>query len=749
MTAGKRDAREQDWTKAMYKALDLDFPADDAIPGKSGAPVKTGARKAQLNERSPSRQSAAAADLDDYVLVDEPVVSDPKAAKVNPLQKVMADLGLKRDDAFAERLNAYQTQLDGLAADPKKAASADPKAKALEQNVKRVLTLPQEEADLLLQERLKKNLRTEARTLTKDLIMAQAGDPVFTGFLEKAATAPPHSIDRAQRETLVFLGQNLQDLSYDLVEDARDRAKDNAFAADVTKELVSARANAVTKKEHQQLDALEEKLDAFQWTLARQLGPALNTANDIETADSFGKTAESTAAALLQQAPKTDAAVADIRKLADNAVRKHLAKSNDAKLTQNWAAQQPWGSLIDVTIQANGRYFDINVKPRQSSLSQSRGKGTAQSAEVIAQPDMVFGGLRSEQMMQALSSRPTKEAAKGGPPFVERPSDFALNWGQSLAGDEKARKAFEEKMPDYLQLKQVRYHEMKKGIFKTKDVVKTAWVVEQKPVSDSIEGVNLLRQLPGNIARNLADLSQNIADLQRRQAENMAEIVEQKKELKAFMDSQGDGILKSYGKAHDAMTGLKALIMQETKKCLLKGMSVKKIYDWADKQPWAAMFDMDLEPDEGGNYLIHVVDKKHSKRRGLHGVGASPRIYKDDEENRPVSGSDTSFEENKKTLNGALQALLSPMVYNKLVSRPLGKAENGVIVVEKPTKFAREWAELILKANGPEASLPDYLEIREVMYASETKQFWKRNKLKSCKVLEFIPGALKAEAAVK
>ena len=751
MTVSKRNAKEQDWAKAMYKTLKWEFPADDAVAKTAPARPRANAFIGEPNERAPSRQSSAAPEPDDYVLVDAPVVHDPKAARANPLQTVMKDMGIKGDSAFAERLSAYQAQLDGLADDPVKAAYTDAKAKAWEGKVKGVLKQSQDTADQVVVEQFRTNLKTEARALTKDLFIAQAGDPAFTGFLEKAAKAPAGSIDKAQKETLIFLSQNLKTLNNELVVDARDREKENVFAAEVTQDLVAARANAVTKKEHQQLDVLEEKLAAFQWTLARQLGPALNTANDIETADSFGKAAESTVEALLQEAPKTDAAVADVRKLADGAVRKHLAKSNDAKLTQAWAAQQPWGSLIDVTIQTNGKYFDIAVKPRQTPLTKSKreGKGTASRADLIAQPDLLFGGLRSEQMMQALSVQPTGEAANGGPPFVAKPSDFALDWGQSLAADEKAREAFAARMPDYLQLKQVRYHEKKKGIFKAKDAVKTAWVVEQKPVSESVEEVNLLRQLPGNIARNLSDLSQNIADLQRQQAENMAEIEAQKKELKDFVDTDGGGLLKAYGKAHDAMKSLQKHIMAETTKRIENGVSAKKIYAWADKQTWAAMFDLELEPDGGGSYLIHVVDKKHSKRQGLRGVGVTPRIFADNPESRQISGSDTSFEENKKTLNGALQALLSPMIYKKLVSRPLGKAENGVMVVEKPTKFAREWAELILKANGPEASLPDYLEIREVAYTSETKQFWKRNKLKTCKVLEFIPGALKAEAAVK
>ena len=745
MPVAKMKPEELDWAKKVYKTLHWNFPA--ANNDTAGSAAHEAQAHTLHNEQSAPPPEP---DLSDYVVIDEPE-RETQNGRPSPVHRVMADIGLPETEGFRERLDSYQAKFNAFQDDPVAAAYADPQARVWEGRVTGVLGQSQTKADKMVIEQFKTNMKQESREITKEILETQADDPKFQDFLKEASSIDPHELKKAHKEMLVFMSQNLKTIGNELVGATNDLQHQHAFGKSMSDVIDTARTNAVSQDEHDMLDQLEEEVIAYRMAVARQLGMALNTTNDVQAAMSFGATVEATFRELAPETQKANYAVGTLGKMADAAVHKHLAKSNSAKTTMKWAEKQPWSKLVKVTIDSQGGYFNIVVEPRHApetddayadgSINMPHKELTKN--DVHTQPELIYNGLRSPEMMQALSLKPTGQQNADGLPIVGKPNELSLEWGNALADALAHGEDIQGQLPDYLELKQVQYEDVKKGFFSSTKVNKTAWVVEQKEMSETIAEVNLMKQLPRSIAGDLADMCENMSDLKKDQQEKLDEILDRKHKLEEFVATEGGGLFKAYGKAHDAISNLQSHVSDLVKEKIQSGTSPKKIMKWAKEQPWSPMFDVQLSPCETGGYNILVEDKQHDDVADLKDTAAAPGDTKANPEQDPGADEvDLSYGENMHGLNGALRALLNPSVYKHLISKPTEEpAVNGIPIVEEPTKFARDWADLMLKTAG--GSLPDYLEIREVQYRKKSFLFWKNNKLEVCKVLEFKPSAFK------
>ncbi|QUS58352.1 hypothetical protein [Pseudovibrio brasiliensis] len=767
MPVNKLNAEQHDWAKAVYQNMHWNFPEEEGDETNLTAEASNEQANG-VNGTRDQRNGTAEPDLSDYVVVDTPPPEQQNGSKASPVHSVLEEIGLPQSETLREqlgRLRDFQQKQEAFIKDPLATAYADPKASAWEHRVKDVLGMSQEKADKMVKQQftqdLRKNMKEEGRNITKEIFDTQADDPRFTEFLKTAGNANPKQLTPAHREMLVFMSQNMVKLGNSLVKDVNELYRQHAFGKAMSDTIDNAKENAVSDSEKQKLEEIEQEVIEYRMAVARQLGMALNTTNDVQSAISFGETVNSAVDELAEQNDRALKAASGLAKMAKNMVNDHLAQTNSPRKTMKWVETQPWAKLVDIDITTKGEYFNIEAVLRDNSPQNEDTDGldidentdlaqrNLSKEKLMYNPELIFNGLRSPEMMAALTSKATGEASNDDIPFVEKPSDLAMNWGETLARAQEGGRDISDQLPDYMTLKQVRYHDIKKGFFSNTDTVKTAWVVEQKPTSDTVAEVNLINNLPRAIAGDLGDLALNMSDLREDQTKKNDDIQDKRSHLDEFLSSKGDGLLQSYGNAHDAISSLQDHAMQEVMAKMSNGTSIRKILKWAKEQPWSAMFRVEITPMEGGKkdqYNVVVKEVEHGTTEANSVVLNEPTERDKENAGNIADEEDQAFGEDLHGLSGALKALLNPSVYKQLISKPTGENSDGMPVVEEPTKLARDWAELIQKSAGPGASLPDYLELRQVKYRVRSFLPWKRNKLEACWVLEFKPTAFKQAA---
>ncbi|KZK78241.1 hypothetical protein PsW64_03880 [Pseudovibrio sp. W64] len=767
MPVNKLNAEQHDWAKAVYQNMHWNFPEEDG--DETNRTARTSNEQVNgVHGNHDQRNGTADPDLSDYVVVDTPPPERPAGAKPMPVHAVFEEIGLPESETLRERLDrlrTFQQKKEDFLKDPLATAYADPSAAKWEHHVKDVLGMPQEKADEMVKQQftrdLKKELREESRSVTKEIFDSQADDPRFNEFLQNAANSNPKQLTPAHREMLVFMSQNMVKLGNALVKDVNELYRQHAFGKAMSDTIDNAKENAVSDSERQKLEEIEQEVVEYRMAVARQLGMALNTTNDVQSAISFGQTVDSAVDELAEQNDRALKAASGLAKMAKNMVNDHLAQTNSPRKTMSWVATQPWAKLVDIDITTKGEFFNIEAQLRDSPAGNEDTDGldidsntdlaqrNLSKEKLMANPELIFNGLRSPKMMEALTTKVTGEASNDDVPFVEKPSDLAMNWGETLARAQASGRDISDQLPDYMTLKQIRYHDIKKGFFSNTDTVKTAWVVEQKPTSDTVAEVNLINNLPRAIAGDLGDLALNMSDLREDQSQKSSDIQDKRGHLDEFLSSKGDGLLQSYGNAHDAISSLQDHAMKEVMAKMSNGTSIRKILKWAKEQPWSAMFQVEITPMEGGKkdqYNVVIKEVEHGKTEASSAVLNEPTDQDKENAGNIADEDDQAFGEDLHGLSGALKALLNPSVYKQLISKPTGEKSDGMQIVEEPTKLARDWADLIQKSAGPGANLPDYLELRQVKYRIRSFLPWKRNKLEACWVLEFKPTAFKQAA---
>ncbi|SDQ98265.1 hypothetical protein [Pseudovibrio sp. Tun.PSC04-5.I4] len=757
MPVNKLNTEQQDWAKAVYQSLHWSFPDEDGSTNSARASAE---QLQSANGTHAQRNGTAEPDLSDYVIVDSPPIERSAGYKPSPIHAVFEEIGLPETDNFRDRIQNYHDKKTAYKKDPTAAAYADPKASTWERRVKGTLGMSQDKADEMVRMQFTNDMKNESRSITKEIFETQSDDPRFTDFLKNAASGGPNKLTNAHKEMLVFLSQNLKTLGNALVANVNELYRQHAFGKAMSDTIDEARENAVTESEKKKLDEMEQEVVEYRMAVARQLGMALNTTNDVQSALSFGATVDSAAEELSYENGRAHNAVSGLAKLTEDMVRKHLAQSNSSRKTLSWVATQPWANLIDVSIDTSGEYFDIITKVRESSAEPDANGPQNDNTVNLAQtnltreklsntPELIFNGLRSPEMKQALSTKPTGEPSSDDVPFIEKPTDMAMTWGETLARAQAGGHDISDQLPDYMSLKQVHYHDVKQGFFSKTDTVKTAWIVEQMDTSETVSEVNLLNNLPRSIAGDLGELAENMKDLKNDQATQTEDILSKKSHLENFLSTKGDGLLQNYGTAHDAISSLQDHAMKEVIAKMSGGSSIKKIKKWAAQQSWSAIFDVAITPKEDGSsgeYNVVIKEKNQGTTEEGTAVLNKPTGEAGADAGGVVDEEDQTYGEQFHGLKGALRALLNPTVHKQLVSKPTGDSANGLAIVEEPSKLARDWADLLKKSGGADANLPDYLELREVQYRIRSLLPWKKNKLQACWVLEFKPSAFKQAA---
>ncbi len=754
MPVNKLNPEQTDWAKAVYHSLHWNYPDE----GDGGSEAQTANPQFDHTNTSNGHNGTTDPRANGHNAPQPPQWQRPAGAKPSPIHTVFEEIGLPETEEFHDRIEAYHDKREAFKQDPLQAAYADPEAAAWEHRVKDVLGRPQEEADETVQLQFRNNLKVESRNITREIFESQADDPRFVQFLQNAANSNPKDLADSHREMLVFMSKNLKTLGNTLVKNVNELYHQHAFGKAMTDTVENAKENAVSPGELKKLEELEQEVIEYRMAVARQLGMALNTTNNVQSALSFGSTIDTAVDELSYENTRAVNAATGLAKMTQNMVSKHLAKSNSPAKTMKWVGTQPWAKLVDVDIQSNGRYFNIVTELRKSQEAGGDTDGQQIDAETdLAQrdltkekltynPELIFYGLRSPEMLAALTAKPTGEATQDDVPFVEKPSDLAMTWGETLANAQARGRDISDQLPDYMTLKQVRYHDIQKGFFSDTDTIRTAWVVEQKPASDTLAEVNLINNLPRSIAGDLGELALNMSDLKKDQTAKNDQILEKKNHLDDFLNTKGDGLLKSFGTAHDALSSLQDHAMGEVQAKIRNGTSIQKILKWVKEQPWSAMFKVEITPMEGGKkgeYSISVQGADQTNPETRSAVMNEPAPQDNENAANISDEGDQDFGAGLHGLSGALRALLNPSVYKQLISKPTGENSDGMPVVEEPTKLARDWAGLIQKSVGSDASLPDYLELRQVKYRIRSFLPWKRNKLEACWVLEFKPSAFR------
>ncbi|KZK87516.1 hypothetical protein PsAD13_00794 [Pseudovibrio sp. Ad13] len=681
--------------------------------------------------------------------------SEPLELKPHPAMLAMHELDLAVSPELEQQFQAYQEKKTAFINDPTGTAHEGPEAAKKQRLITGLLGMAQDKADTYLRMQFRTGLDNDARALAKQIFEDAAHDPRFLAFLKVAALAAPEDLSSNHKELLVFLSQNLKALNKEVVGDVNTLLRQNAFSKGLSEAVDTARAHAVTEQDVRYLNDIEKDVVAYRMATSKQLGEALNASNDLLAAMSFGDAILSSTESLSHENGRAQYALASLREVASQLTEQHLADHHSAKKTEAWIAKQPWAALISVSIQKDGGYYDINTELRHDPAPRTVGNSTFfDNSDVVPQqgltkselrdkPQLVLNGLRSNEMMEALKLVPTGEDGVDELPIVKKPSDLAMAWSSTLVAAKQRGDNISAMLPDYFILKQVRYHKIE-GFLIENDMLEPAWVVEYKPTSHTMSEIGKMRALPQAAAKNLASLTVNLNELKDSQTKQSGELSSMRERLDTFLSTKGNGLLMSFGKAHFALDKLMEHVRDDVHARIEKsGGSLKKIQKWISEQPWVALFDVSITRPEGGKkseYLISVKQKTAPEP-------AKPdytTVTVEDPETQEASATAQETPDEFPGLTGSLRALLQPETRTQLILKPTGEISLGAEIVDKPSKLAREWGELLAKNSHAQDELPDFLELREVQYHSETRNVFRKGHLKTCWVLEFKPDALNA-----
>ncbi|SDR16233.1 hypothetical protein [Pseudovibrio sp. Tun.PSC04-5.I4] len=738
-----------DWLKKVYSEMNWKFhDFVDGVRKKRAVSLTSHTSEASVvigqQDRDDQPDWAGDPDLADYVIAGSPAEERRK----RPLSAALKDAGIVPSDGLGERMNSYQSQKSQYEEDPMAAAYADPEAVKWDRLVKGTLGQGESTANKMVMKQHELELKKKSRQLTREVFEDQSSSQEFRNFLQQASETSPNVMDTAQRETLMLFSQNMKALGNELVATTNELIREKAFGDSMMKTLHDAKQHAVTEREQQRLAELEEEAIAYGTATSKQMALALNCTNCVQAAADSGTDIEAAVDQLADQRPKAIFASSGLQHSAEDMVRTQLEKTNNTKKTMAWAEQQPWAQMVKLNIKKTGRYFDITSEPRMAPETHANTgnqlvddhvdmpHATTSKTDLGNTPELVFNGLRSPKMMESMSMRETGEAGPDGLPFVATPSEASMAWAKTLMTAQQQGADVANQLPDHMEIKEVWYRENRSGIkgkLKRGKPEKKVHVVAYKNTSDSIEAAQMLRKVPKKIATDLAELAENIADLKSDQANKAEKIQAHKEELEKFLSSKGEGLLQSFGEAHEAFDALQENILQQIVAKMGKGTSVKKIQKWVSKQAWALLFEIEFKPDPDGKkdvftVLVKEKEPEPSAEEETDGAGPAP---------------DNGAGEQEPGLTGALAGLTNPAVQKHLICVRTGENRDGVPVVEKPSDLARQWADTVIKAYGANPKLPDYLVLRDVVYKSKSLNIVRRGKYIPCKVLEFIPSAFR------
>ncbi|WP_057460995.1 hypothetical protein [Pseudovibrio sp. POLY-S9] len=739
-----------DWLKKVYSEMNWKF--HDLVGGgrkKRSASVTSKTSEAsaaigsQVDEDTPEWTTEP--DIADYIVEGTPAAERKK----RPLSAALKDAGIKSTEGFTQRLNSYQSQKSHYDEDPLGAAYADPEAVKWDRLVKGTLGESDNKARQMVLMQHEIELKKQSRQLTREVFQDQSTAPEFRAYLRQASDTPSNQMDTAQRETIMFFSQNMKVLGNELVASTKELMHEKAFGDTMMKTLHEAKANAVSEREKKRLTELEEEAIAYGTATSKQMAFALNCTNCVEAAINRGAEVEAAVLQLSDERPKAVFATSGLQRTAEEMVLAHLDKSNNMKKSLAWAETQPWAQMVKVNIKKEGRNFSITSETRKApETPASTGDPMVDNhvdmphkavtkTELATTPELVFNGLRSGQMMASMSHRETGETGPDGKPFVGIPSEASMAWAKILLTAQKEGQDISDQLPDYMEVKEVWYRESRSGLkgkLKRGKPEKKVHVVTYKETSESVQAAQKLRAAPKNMAGDLAELADNIADLKADQARKAEKLKAHKEELEKFLSSKGEGMLESFGEAHEAFNALQENILQQVIAKMSKGTSLKNIKKWASKQPWAMMFEIEFKPDESGkkNHYNVVVKEKEEEVEETDGAPEGGRTE-----------ADGRTKDQEASLTGALAALSKPAVQKELILKYTGEKHNGVPIVEKPSDLAKKWADMIMKVYGSNAKLPAYLVLKDVVYKSASRNLIRRGKYIPCKAVEFIPSAFK------
>ncbi|SFK33320.1 hypothetical protein SAMN04488518_104128 [Pseudovibrio ascidiaceicola] len=684
-------------------------------------------------------------DIADYVVAGTPA----EERKKRPLTAALSDAGIRPTEGFTERLNSYQSQKSHYDEDPLGAAYADPEAVKWDRLVKGTLGESDSKARQMVLMQHEIELKKQSRQLTREAFQDQATAPEFRAYLRQASDTPSNQMETAQRETIMFFSQNMKVLGNELVATTNELMHEKAFGDTMMKTLHEAKANAVTDREKKRLAELEEEAIAYGTATSKQMAFALNCTNCVEAAISRGAEVEAAVLQLSDERPKAVFASSGLQRTAEEMVHTHLGKSNNVKKTLAWAETQPWAPMVKVSIKKEGREYSITSEQRTAPETQANTGDpmvdnhvdmphkAVTKTDLANTPELVFNGLRSDQMMASMSHRETGEKGPDDVPFVGIPSEASMAWAKTLLTAQKQGQDISDQLPDYMEVKEVWYRENRSGLkgkLKRGKPEKKVHVVTYKDTSESVQAAQKLRTAPKNMAGDLADLADNMADLKADQARKAEKLQAHKAELEKFLSSKGEGLLESFGEAHEAFDALQKNILDQVIAKMGKGTSLKNIKKWASKQPWAMMFEIEFKPDPNGKKNLYnvVVKEKEEEVEETDGASEGGRTE-----------TDGSSKDHEASLTGALAALSKPAVQKELILKYTGEKHNGVPIVDKPSDLAKKWAEMIMKVYGSGAKLPAYLVLRDVVYKSKSRNLIRRGNYIPCKAVEFIESKFK------
>ncbi|AEV35741.1 hypothetical protein PSE_1229 [Pseudovibrio sp. FO-BEG1] len=739
-----------DWLKKVY--VEMNWKFHDLVGGgrKKRSPSVTSkiseasaAIGSQIDEDTPDW--TVDPDIPDYVVAGTPA----EERKKRPLTAALSDAGIRPKEGFTERLNSYQSQKSHYEEDPVGAAYADPEAVKWDRLVKGTLGESDQKARQMVLMQHEIELKKQSRQLTREVFQDQSTAPEFRAYLRQASDTPSNKMDTAQRETIMLFSQNMKVLGNELVATAKELMHEKAFGDSMMKTLHDARKHAVSEREKKRLAELEEEAIAYGTAMSKQMAFALNCTNCVEAAISRGAEVEAAVLQLNDERPRAVFATSGLQRTAEEMVLSQLDKSNNVKKTLAWAETQPWSQMVKVNIKKEGRDYSITSELRTAPETPANTGDpmvdnhvdmphkSVTKTELANTPELGFNGLRSGQLMASMSHQETGEKGPDGKPFVGIPSEASMAWAKTLLTAQKEGQDISDQLPDYMEVKEVWYRENRSGLrgkLKRGKPEKKVHVVTYKETSESVQAAQKLRSAPKGMAGDLADLADNIADLKADQARKAEKLKAHKEELENFLSSKGEGMLESFGEAHEAFEALQENILQQVIAKMSKGNSLKSIKKWASKQPWAMLFEIDFKPDESGkkNFYNVVVKGKEEEVEETDGAVEGGRTE-----------TDGVSKDNEASLTGALAALSKPAVQKELILKYTGEKHDGLPIVEKPSPLAKKWAEMIMTTYGSGAKLPAYLVLRDVCYKSASRNLIRRGKYISCKAVEFIPSAFK------
>ncbi len=748
-----------DWLKNVYSAMNLKFHGlVDGVKKKRSGSVTSKTAEASVMVAPQSDEDTpdwgGDADLADYIVAGTPAEERRK----RPLSAALSDAGIKPSDGLVQRMNSYQSQKSQYDEDPLAAAYADSEAIKWDRLVKGTLGQDETTAKKLVLQQHEVELKKQSRQLTREVFEDQSSSGEFRAYLRQASNTSAMEMDTAQRETIMLFSQNMKVLGNELVATTKELMNEKAFGDSMMKTLHEARKHAATEREKQRLAELEEEAIAYTSATSKQMAFALNCTNCMQNAADQGAEIETAVRQLADERPKAVFASSGLQRSAEQMVQTHLNKTGNIKKTMAWAEMQPWSQMVKINIKKDGRFFDITSEPRMAPKTPaSTGDAIVDNhldmphqsvtkTDLTNTPELVFNGLRSADMVSSMMHKETGEKGPGDIPFVNIPSEASMAWANTLLTAQKKGQDISKQLPDYMEIKEVWYREDRSGIrgkLKRGRPEKKVHVVAYKATSESIEATRAVREAPGKIAGDLAELAENIADLKADQAAKAEKIKAHKEELEKFLSSKGEGMLESFGEAHEAFDALQKNILQQIIAKMGKGGSIKKIQKWVSKQTWALLFHVEFIPDpKGGKNMYNVVVKENEPEPEAQQQGSD----KGTDDAAPAKDH-TSSKDGKKdpdsVLTGALAALANPAVQRHLVLTYTGDLHDGIPVVEKPSDLSKKWADTLVKTYGANPKLPAYLVLKDVVYKSKSRNLIRRGNYITCKALEFIPSAFK------